>query len=119
MQGSVLLASALALAAPTLAAPAADAESKDAASFFCYWVDGAHKQVGLTDLFPGRVEQADSITDAFTAAMKRNAKGSSRVYDCGWRRDATQAAADREHLRTAHGNKGFAVLDIDWDPIDG
>ena len=110
--GSVLLAAATSLSPVATAA-------QDEASFFCYWVDGAHKQAAITDLFPGRVAQADDISAQFAKAMRRENQGKGRVYDCGWRRDAVQAAQDREHLRTAHASQGYAVADIDWDPIDG
>jgi hypothetical protein len=116
MSGSVLLA--VLLSAPGAAA-ASPSNAPEEASFFCYWIDGAHKQAAITGLFPGRVAQADDIGAQFAKAMRQIGKGKGRVYDCGWRRDATQAAQDREHLRTAHANQGYAVADIDWDPIDG
>ena len=103
------------LANEPAAAPAAPAE----ASFFCYWTDAAHKQVGTTALFTAKASEADHVTDAFVEAMMRGAKIQGRVYDCGWRRDAAQAAADREKLRTAHEHKGFKVEDIAWTFADG
>jgi hypothetical protein len=116
MSGSVLLA---ALLSSSAVATPSHPPSPEQASFFCYWVDGAHKQAAITDLFPARVAQADDISAQFAKAMRKEGKGKGRVYDCGWRRDAAQAAQDREHLRTAHASQGYAITDFDWDPIDG
>jgi hypothetical protein len=109
------LAPAALLASEPAAAPAAPAE----ASFFCFWTDTAHKQVGTTGLFTAKASEADHVTDLFVEAMMRGAKIPGRVYDCGWRRDAAQAAADREKLRAAHAQKGFAVEDIAWTLAHG
>jgi hypothetical protein len=86
------------------------------AAFFCFWIDNAHKQAATTALFRAQVADADDISSAFAKAMRRDAKGKGRVYDCGWRRDAVSAEQDRQSLRAAHVAKGFALLDVNWDP---
>ena len=108
----------LALLATTLVLPAAAQEpgTQGEAAFFCYWVDGAHKQAATTGLFRAPVEQSDAIAAQFAKAMQSSAKTKGRVYDCGYRRDPIQAEQDRQSLRSAHEAKGFAVAEIDWDP---
>jgi hypothetical protein len=107
---AALLSLALVVPAPTHAEPGAQA------AFFCFWVDGTHKQAATTALFRAEVAQADDISSAFAAAMREDAKTRGRVYDCSWRRDPVQAEEDRQSLRAAHLAKGFAVSDVNWDP---
>jgi hypothetical protein len=109
----------LALLATTLALPAAAAEpgTQGEAAYFCFWVDGAHKQAATTGLFRAPVEQSDAIATRFAKAMS-SAKTKGRVYDCSYRRDPVQAEQDRQSLRAAHEAKGFSVADVEWNPSD-
>jgi hypothetical protein len=109
------------LAAPVLLAfmiPAARAAAPVAeeAAFFCYWVDGAHKQAATTGMFRAQIAQADAISSQFAKDMRSGVKAKGRVYDCGWRRSPVQAEQDRDSLRAAHAAKGFTVTDLDWIP---
>jgi len=106
---------ALLAAEPAAAPAAAPAE----VSYFCYWTDAAHKQMGTTALFTAKLAEEERVSAAFVDAMLRDAKISGRVYDCGYRRDAAQAAADREKIRSAYAEKGFKVEDIAWTLADG
>ena len=111
----------LACAAPlllALALPAAHAAAPVAeeAAFFCYWVDGEHKQAATTGMFRAPIAQADDITERFAKTMRSESKAKGRVYDCGWRRSPVQAEQDRDSLRAAHLAKGFTVSDVNWDP---
>jgi hypothetical protein len=113
-----ILAPAALLAAEPAAAPA-PAPAAAEVSYFCYWTDAAHKQMGTTSLFAAKLADDGQVSDLFLDAMRRDSKIAGRVYDCGYRRDAAQAAADREKIRTAYAQKGFTVEDIAWTPADG
>jgi hypothetical protein len=115
MSGSVLLA--VLLSAPGAAA-ASPSNAPEEASFFCYWIDGAHKQAATTGLFRAAIERSDAITLQFTKAIQAGDKVKGRVYDCGYRRDPVQAEQDRQSLRAAHEAKGFSVADVEWNPSD-
>jgi len=111
------LASLATLIALSLA-PAASARAGAGAeaAFFCFWIDNAHKQAATTALFRAQVASAEDISSEFAKAMRRDANTKGRVYDCGWRRDPVSAEQDRQSLRGAHAAKGFALLDVNWDP---